>query len=42
MKELKSVDRLASSFRKIPGIGSRSAMKMSYEILNMKDEEVNE
>lgn len=42
MKELKSVDKLASSFRKIPGIGSRSAMKMSYEILNMKDEDVNE
>lgn len=42
MKELKSVNRLIDSFAKLPGVGYKSAEKMAYAVLNMKDEDVLE
>lgn len=42
MKELKSVNRLIDSFAKLPGVGYKSAEKMAYAVLNMKDEDVVE
>lgn len=42
MKELKSVNRLIDSFAKLPGVGYKSAEKMAYAVLSMKDEDVVE
>ncbi len=42
MKELKSIIKLTDSFEKFPSVGHRSAEKMAYAVLNMKDEDVNE
>ena len=42
MKELKSVNRLIDSFAKLPGVGYKSAEKMAYAVLSMKDEDVIE
>lgn len=42
MKELKSVNRLIDSFAKLPGVGYKSAEKMAYAILNMKESDVEE
>lgn len=42
MKELKSVNRLVDSFAKLPGVGYKSAEKMAYAVLGMKDEDVLE
>ena len=42
MKELKSVTRLIDSFAKLPGVGYKSAEKMAYAVLNMKEADVEE
>lgn len=42
MKELKSVTRLIDSFAKLPGVGYKSAEKMAYAVLNMKEGDVKE
>jgi len=42
MKELKSVERLIESFRRLPGVGYKSAEKMAYSVLDMKDEDAKE
>ena len=42
MKDLKSVTRLIDSFAKLPGVGYKSAEKMAYAVLNMKDADVKE
>ena len=42
MKELKSIERLTDSFEKFPRVGHRSAKKMAFATLSMKDEDVNE
>lgn len=42
MKELKSVTRLSESFHKLPGIGQKSAERLSYAVLEMKDEDAEE
>lgn len=41
MKELKSITKLTDSFQRLPGIGHKTAEKMAYQILEMKDEYVN-
>lgn len=40
MKELKSIAKLTDSFQRLPGIGYKTAEKMAYQILEMKDEYV--
>ena len=40
MKELKSITELVESFSRLPGVGHRSAEKMAYSVLEMKDEDV--
>ena len=40
MKELNSIAKLADSFQRLPGIGHKTAEKMAYQILEMKDENV--
>ena len=40
MKELKSVTKLVDSFAKLPGVGHKSAEKMTYAVLEMEDEDV--
>lgn len=42
MIDLKSVERLTESFRKLPGVGHKSAEKMAYSVLEMNDEDVKE
>jgi len=42
MKELKSVNRLIDSFAKLPGVGYKSAEKMAYAVLGMKEEDAVE
>lgn len=42
MKELKALNRLTESFRKLPSVGQRSAERMAYAVLNMDKETVNE
>lgn len=42
MKELESFQRAVDSFRKLPSIGQKSAERMAYAILEMKDEDVLE
>ena len=42
MKDLKSVNRLIDSFAKLPGVGYKSAEKMAYAVLNMKESDVIE
>ena len=42
MKELKSVNRLIDSFAKLPGVGYKSAEKMAYAVLNMKNQDALE
>lgn len=38
MKELKSIAKLVDSFQRLPGIGHKTAEKMAYQVLEMKDE----
>ena len=40
MKELKSISKLIDSFQRLPGIGHRTAEKMAYQVLEMRDESV--
>ena len=40
MKELISIAKLTDSFQRLPGIGHKTAEKMAYQILEMKDESV--
>lgn len=42
MIDLKSVERLTEAFRKLPGVGHKSAEKMAYSVLEMSDENVRE
>ena len=39
MKELESFNRVVDSFRKLPSVGQKSAERMAYAILEMKEEE---
>lgn len=38
MKELPSIVSLVDSFSKLPGVGTKSAERMAYAVLNMKNE----
>ena len=40
MKELNSIAKLTDSFQRLSGIGHKTAEKMAYQILEMKDENV--
>ena len=40
MKELKSITKLTDSFQRLPGIGHKTAEKMAYQVLEMKDDTV--
>lgn len=40
MKELRSISKLIDSFQRLPGIGHKTAEKMAYQVLEMKDESV--
>lgn len=42
MKELESFNRVVDSFRKLPSVGQKSAERMAYAILEMKEEDVME
>lgn len=40
MKEFISISKLIDSFQRLPGIGHKTAEKMAYQVLEMKDENV--
>ena len=40
MKEFISIAKLIDSFQRLPGIGHKTAEKMAYQVLEMKDENV--
>lgn len=40
MKEFSSIAKLIDSFQRLPGIGHKTAEKMAYQVLEMKDENV--
>ena len=40
MKEFSSIAKLIDSFQRLPGIGHKTAEKMAYQVLEMKDESV--
>ncbi len=40
MDELPSIEKLADSFSKLPGVGARTAERMAYAILEMDEEDV--
>ena len=40
MKEFRSISKLIDSFQRLPGIGHKTAEKMAYQVLEMKDENV--
>ncbi len=40
MKEFRSIAKLIDSFQRLPGIGHKTAEKMAYQVLEMKDESV--
>ena len=42
MKTLKSLERLQESLAKLPSVGKRSAERMSFAMLEMDDEDLNE
>lgn len=42
MKELRSINKLIDSFQRLPGIGHKTAEKMAYQVLEMKDETVQD
>ena len=42
MKDLKSLERLEESFKKLPSIGKRSAERLAYSILDMSNDDVDE
>ena len=37
-----SFQKLIDVFRKMPGVGNKSAVRMAYYVLSMSDEDVNE
>ncbi len=39
MKELNSIQNLIDSFSKLPGVGVKSAERMAYAVLNLKEED---
>ena len=41
MKEFISISKLIDSFQRLPGIGHKTAEKMAYQVLEMKDENVD-
>lgn len=41
MKELRSLNKLIDAFKSFPSIGSKTAERMGYSLLDMDDEEVN-
>ena len=40
MKEFRSISKLIDSFQRLQGIGHKTAEKMAYQVLDMKDENV--
>lgn len=42
IRELKTLNRLVESFRKLPSVGLKSAERMAYAVLEMKAEDVDE
>ncbi len=42
MKELETINELIESLRKLPGVGTKSAERMAYQILNMREEYIDE
>jgi recombination protein RecR len=42
MKELSSISSLINSFSKLPGVGIKSAERMAYAVLRMREEDVAE
>lgn len=42
MKELSSISSLINSFSKLPGVGVKSAERMAYAVLRMREEDVAE
>ena len=42
MKELKSIIDLTNSFKKFPSVGSKSAERMAYALLDMNKDEIDE
>lgn len=40
MKELKSINELTEYFNTLPGIGHKTAEKLAYSVLEMKDEDI--
>ena len=40
MKKFSSIAKLIDSFQRLPGIGHKTAEKMAYQVLEMKDENV--
>ena len=40
MKEFSSIAKLIDSFQRLPGIGHKTAEKMAYQVLEMRDENV--
>lgn len=42
IRDLKTLNRLVDSFRKLPSVGLKSAERMAYAVLEMKPEDVEE
>lgn len=42
MNELNTITKLIDSLRRLPGIGLKSAERMAYQILDMKEEYINQ
>jgi len=42
MKELQSLNNLVDAFKTFPSVGSKTAERMGYSVLDMSDEEVDE
>lgn len=42
MNELNTINKLIESLRRLPGIGLKSAERMAYQILDMKDEYITQ
>lgn len=41
MKEIQTIQELIASLRQVPGIGNKSAERIAYEFLQMKEEKIN-
>ncbi|MCH5172317.1 MAG: recombination protein RecR [Erysipelotrichales bacterium] len=42
MEKLKSFDKLVEQFKKLPSVGTKSAERMAYSILNWNEEDIKE